>query len=110
MQNIKTANERLIEKMNAEFNGFLDYLRSLSVEEALEHSYEKTMKEDLVFSVMDEPLSERKARALLKKEHPLEECFIELQKSEYSYMPGLRAVIEYRASVLEHRSRGEGAR
>ena len=110
MRTTKTANERLIEKMNAELNGFLDYLRSLPVSEVLEHSYEKTMKEDLVFSVMDEPLSERQARALLKKEYPLEECFTQLQKSEHSYMPDLRAVIEYRASALDHRSRGEGAR
>ena len=57
MGNTKTANERLIDKMNAEYNGFLDHLRGLAPEQIMEHSYEIAMKEDLVFSIMEEPLS-----------------------------------------------------
>lgn len=110
MGNTKTANERLIDKMNAEYNGFLDYLRGLAPEQIMEHSYEKAMKEDLVFSIMEEPLSEKQARVLLKKQYPLEECFTEWQKSECSYMPALRAAIEHRACMLENRSRGREAR
>lgn len=110
MRNTKTANERLIDKMSAEYNGFLDYLRGLTPEQVIEHSYEKVMKEDLVFSIMEEPLSEKQARTLLKKQYPLEECFIEWQKSEYSYMPDLRAAIEHRIYTLENRSRGKEAR
>lgn len=110
MRSTKTANERLIDKMSAEYNGFLDYLQGLSPEQILEHSYEKVMKEDMVFSVMEEPLSEKQARALLKKAHPLEECFNEWQKSERSYMPDLRAAIEHRAVMLENRYRRREAR
>lgn len=110
MRKKMTANERLIEKMRAEYEAFLDYLRGLAAEQILEHTYEKVMKEDIVYSLEEEPLREKQARALLKTEAPLEECFSQWQKSESSYMPELRAAIECRANTLENRSRGSEAR
>lgn len=110
MRNKKTANERLIEKMRGEYEAYLDYLRGLPPEQILEHTYEKVMKEDIVYSLEEEPLREKQARALLKTGSPLEECFRQWQKSEYSYMPDLRAAIEYRANTLDNRSRGSEAR
>ena len=110
MREKKTANERLLEKMRAEYEAFLDYLRGLPVEQLLDRAYEKVMKEDIVYAIEEEPLSEKQARALLKTSHPLEECYSQWQKSEGSYMPDLRAAIEYRAGTLENRSREREAR
>ena len=58
-------NARLYEKMKAEQDKYRDWLKGQPSEEILHHSYEYTVREDILMSMEELTLSEAETRALL---------------------------------------------
>lgn len=68
-------NTQLYDKMKAEQDQYRDWLLSQSPEEILKHTYEYTMREDIIIAVDEMDISQKQARALLKSPCPLSDIF-----------------------------------
>lgn len=99
MYNAEELNTKLYEKMKAEFDGFLENLKTLTPEEIISHSYEKVMKEDILacFEGEDDFLSKKQAKAILAVKYPLDDLYQEWLSNDYSHMEMLRDTISDRA-------------
>ena len=70
-------NARLYEKMKAEQDKYRDWLVRQEPSEILEHTYEYTMREDIVMCMEELELEPEKARALLRSPCPLSDVYQE---------------------------------
>ena len=104
--------ERIYEKMSAEYKAFIERVKRLPGEEAIEHGYEKVFKEDIISCVEDMELSPKQARALLTAKEPLNDLYSEWLRSDYSYMDILGDSISDTIKIFETIWRAErnGAR
>ena len=64
-------NTALYEKMAAEQDKFRDWLKSQPPEEILHHTYEYTVREDIVMAMEELELTDTQAQALLESPSPL---------------------------------------
>ena len=78
-------NARLYEKMKAEQDKYRDWLLHQEPSEILNHTYEYTMREDIVMCMEDLELEPEKARALLRSPCPLSDVYKEFRDRETAY-------------------------
>ena len=69
--NTNDLNTALYEKMAAEQDKFRDWLKSQPPEEILHHTYEYTVREDIVMAMEELELTDAQAKALLESPSPL---------------------------------------
>ena len=86
MLNQEELNARLYEKMKAEQDRYRDWLMTQPPEEILNHTYEYTMREDIVMCMEELELSPKQAKALLKSPCPLSNVFEEFKDRETEHM------------------------
>lgn len=96
--NNEGLNTALYEKMSAEQDKFRDWLLTQPPEEILKHTYEYTVREDILMTMEELNLSDGKAAALLSSPSPLGDIFSEYGKLETDYMDTIRDCIESRAN------------
>ena len=106
----QTMNERdysaeLYEKMRAEQEQYRNYLLGQRPEEILNHTWEYTMREDMVMAMETLDLTPAQAKALLKSPHPLNDILEDFRKREIDHMDTIRDSIESRAKELLKRER-----
>ena len=70
MNNAEELNTQLYEKMKAEQDKYRDWLLSQPPAEILNHTYEYTIREDILMCMEDAELSPKQAKALLKSPCP----------------------------------------
>lgn len=92
-------NSALYEKMFAEQEKYRDWLLSQSPEEILNHTYEYTVREDILMSLEFHDLPDAEARALLKSPTPLADVYKEWDKRETGYMDDIWETVESRAKT-----------
>ena len=82
-------------KLSAEFRGFMDGLKQMSGEDAIQHAYEKVIKEEIIMCLDagSMNLSPKQARALLAEKQPLDYLYREWLGNDYSHMDLLRKTI-----------------
>lgn len=80
--NEKDYNARLYEKMKAEQDKYRDWLLHQEPSEILNHTYEYTMREDIVMCMEELELEPEKARALLRSPCPLSDVYKEFRDRE----------------------------
>ena len=90
-------NARLYEKMKAEQDKYRDWLASQEPSEILNHTYEYTMREDIVMCMEELELEPEKARALLRSTCPLSDVYKEFRDRETEHMDTIRDAIETEA-------------
>ena len=90
-------NARLYEKMKAEQDKYRDWLVRQEPSEILEHTYEYTMREDIVMCMENLELEPEKAKALLRSPCPLSDVYKEFRDRETEYMDTIRDSIETEA-------------
>ena len=90
-------NARLYEKMKAEQDKYRDWLASQEASEILNHTYEYTMREDIVMCMEELELEPEKARALLRSPCPLSDVYKEFRDRETEHMDTIRDSIETEA-------------
>lgn len=93
-------NARLYEKMKAEQDKYRDWLASQEPSEILNHTYEYTMREDIVMCMEELELEPEKARALLRSPCPLSDVYKEFRDRETEHMDTIRDSIETEADTL----------
>lgn len=90
-------NARLYEKMKAEQDRYRDWLLHQEPAEILNHTYEYTMREDIVMCMEELELEPEKAKALLRSPCPLNDVFDEFKDREVEHMDTIRDSIETEA-------------
>lgn len=93
-------NTALYEKMFAEQEKYRDWLLSQSPAEILNHTYEYTMREDILLSLEYNDLSDKQCKALLKSPCPLGDVFKDFEKRETDHMENIKNTIESRANAV----------
>ena len=93
-------NARLYEKMKAEQDKYRDWLVRQEPSEILNHTYEYTMREDIVMCMEELELEPEKARALLRSPCPLSDVYKEFRDRETEHMDTIRDSIETEADKL----------
>jgi len=90
-------NVLLYEKMKAEQDKYRDWLLCQDPEEILNHTYEYTMREDIVLCMENLDLEPNRAKALLRSPCPLSDVFDEFKDREVEHMDTIRDSIETEA-------------
>lgn len=90
----------LYEKMKAEQDKYRDWLLAQPPAEILNHTYEYTMREDIVMAMEELELSPKRAKALLKSHCPLDDVYKEFKDREVEHMDTIRDSIESRADIV----------
>lgn len=93
-------NTQLYEKMFAEQEMFKAWLLTQPAEEILNHSYEYTMREDILLSLEYSDLSNKQCRALLKTPSPLADIFQDFEKRETDHMDNIQDTVACRANKI----------
>ena len=94
-------NTALYKKMFAEQEKFENWLLSQSPREILKHSYEYTMREDILLSLEYNDLTDSQAAALLASPTPLDDLYHQYEKMETSHMEEVWACFESRAEQVK---------
>ena len=95
--NTNDLNTALYEKMAAEQEKYRDWLKSRPPEEILHHTYEYTVREDIVMAMEELELTDAQAQALLESSSPLADVYRYFEKLETGHMDVIRDSIENRA-------------
>lgn len=90
-------NDLLYNKMKAEQDKYRDRLLRQDPEEILNHTYEYTMREDIVMCMEELELEPSKAKALLRSPCPLSDVFDEFKDREVEHMNTIRDSVEAEA-------------
>ena len=90
----------LYEKFSAEQDNYRAWLLKQTPEEIIQHSYEYTVREDIVMMMEDAEFSPQQAAALLWKGTTLSEIYKDFTKVETGYMVILRDTVENRANDI----------
>lgn len=93
-------NTALYHKMSAEQDKFRDWLLTQPPEEILKHTYEYTVREDIVLAMEYLDLPDAQVTALLSSPSPLGDVFHEYENLETNYMDTIRDCIETRANNM----------
>ena len=89
----------LYEKMTAEQDAYRDWLKNQSPEEILNHTYEYTIREDIVAATENLELDDTQVDALLSSPSPLADVYAQFLKFETDHMDVIRDAIESRADT-----------
>ena len=103
-------NDLLYEKMKAEQDKYRDWLLQQEPAEILNHTYEYTMREDIVMCMEELELEPNKAKALSKSPCPLSDVYKEFRDRETEHMDIIRDSIEAEAGKSVHREKAKAAR
>ena len=98
-------NARLYEKMKAEQDKYRDWLASQEPSEILNHTYEYTMREDILLSLEYHDLPDAQARAMLKSPSPLADVFADWEHKETGHMDDIWQTLEDWAKAEEQKHR-----
>ena len=90
----------LYEKFSAEQDIYRAWLLKQTPEEIIQHSYEYTVREDIVMMMEDAEFSPQQAAALLWKGTTLSDIYKDFTKVETGYMDILRDTVENRANDI----------
>lgn len=90
-------NSRLHEKMELEQKIYRIWLLEQTPEEILNHTYEYTMREDIVMLMGELKLEPEKAKALLCSPCPLGDVYKNFSKKDAGYLDLIRDSIEEEA-------------
>lgn len=93
-------NTALYKKMFAQQEAFREELLQMPPEEILKHTYEYTVREDILLSLEYNDLPDKQARALLEAQESLWDIFHAFEKVETGYMDSIWQCVEERAEEL----------
>ena len=90
----KALQQSLYDKLSREQDKYRDWLKGQPPEEILHHSYEYTVREDILMSMEELTLSEAETRALLLSPSPMAILYDKFSDLETGYMDTIRDSIE----------------
>lgn len=87
-------NALLYEKMQAEYDAFIEELKTQPADQIIEKSYEKVIKEDMVSICESADFDRKEAKALYLEKYPLDRMYQDWLENDMSYMDTLRDTID----------------
>lgn len=93
-------NELLYEKLQAEYNAYIESLKQMTPEQVIENAYQKVFKEDLIIAFESVNLEPLEAKALYLEKYPLDKLYQDWLDSDASYMDMLRDCVSDTAKDL----------
>lgn len=93
-------NTALYKKLSAEQEAYKKWLLAQPPEEILNHSYEFTVREDILLSLEYHDLTDAQAQALLGCDSPLGDIFQDFEKRETGHMDTVFESMESRADAV----------
>lgn len=94
---MKDYNELLYNKVQQEYDNFLEELQQMPAEEIIERAYEKVIKEEFVCICEYDELPQLQAKALYNLKNPLAELYQEWLSDDLSLTEDLKYAIQWRA-------------
>lgn len=91
--------DALLDKLTAEQDTYRAWLLEQTPEEILNHTYEYTMREDIIVCMEELDLTDAQAAALLASTSPMQDIYNEFNKRDASYMEDIQDSIETRAKA-----------
>lgn len=91
---LKNKHEALYDKMQNEQLLFREWLLQQEPEEILKHTYEYTVREDIIFAFEAMELEDKYVVALLLSPCPLQDIYENYRKKETDYMDDIRCSIK----------------
>ncbi len=101
-------NHQLYNKMKAEQDSYRSWILCQTPEEILKHTYEYTVREDIVVCMEDLELDAEQAKALLRSTCPLNDVFHEFVDRETGHIDDLRDSIKTEAGNSLQRQKKAG--
>lgn len=86
--------ELLYEKVQAEYDVFIEELKQMTPEQVIEKAYEKVTKENMVMVIQENNLEPSEAKALCREKYPLDRMYQEWLDTDVSYMDLLKDSID----------------
>ncbi len=90
----------LLEKFSAEQDKYREWLLSQPPEEILNHTYEYTVREDILCTVENGEFPEKMVAALLRGDVSIADIYKDFIKGETDYMNIIRATLESRGNAI----------
>jgi len=105
-------NTLLYEKVQSEYDSFVDELKTKPVEEVIEKAYEKVIKEEMTCICEFANYEQKEAKALYLEKYPLDRMYQDWLKSDVSYMDMLRDSVDDSAktALMERRENARESR
>lgn len=91
-----TIYNKVIKSVSDEFKLYEDYLKTLPSSAVLNHAYEYSIKQDILYAIEDINISEEKAAALLKSKNILEDIYKDYNKMESTIKYDVKDILERR--------------
>lgn len=87
-------NELLYEKVQAEYDAFIEELKQMTAEQVIEKAYQKVIKEEMVTEIQNGNLEQVEAKALCREKFPLEHMYQDWLDTDVSHMEMLKNSID----------------
>ncbi len=87
-------NELLYEKVQSEYDAFIEELKRMTPEQVIDRAYEKVTKENMVTIIREENLTPAEAKALNREKYPLDRMYQEWLDTDVSEMQMLKDSID----------------
>ena len=87
-------NALLYEKVQAEYDAFIEELKRMTPEQVIDRAYEKVTKENMVTIIREENLTPAEAKALNREKYPLDRMYQEWLDTDVSEMQMLKDSID----------------
>lgn len=94
IMNTQPLKQQLNEKLQKEYDDFIERLKSLPPEQIIRCSYETVFKEEFMTTVQYKDLSKQEIKALLKMDYPLDSLYQEWLKNDLSYIPLIEDTVD----------------
>ena len=102
----KLMQQILLERMQHEYDEFIDGLTMKPVEDIIDAAYEKVSKEDILIAVETGNLSPGQVRALLREGYPLDGCYQRWLEEDINHMEDLILCVEdYAKSLMRNKDK-----
>ena len=93
-------NTQLYQKMYAEQAQYREWLLTKPPSEVLNHTYEYTIRQDILIAMEESRLTAKQAQILLKSPCPLSDVYEHFRNQEHGHMEQIRNAIETRANKV----------
>ena len=105
-------NTLLYEKVQAEYDAFIEELKAKPAGEIIEKAYEKVFKEEIVCICEFANFEQKEAKAMYLEKYPLDRMYHDWLKSDVSYMDMLRESVDdsLKSATAERREKQRESR
>lgn len=94
--------EKLLIRVQDEYLKFMEHLKMQDKEIILKKAYEQVYKEEILYVLAGDTISDEERKVLLKEDEPLEVCYHAWQKSEDDVAATLAASIRREVETLQN--------